>query len=166
MDFLILVTLGTQDKQFVRLLKKIDELIESGYIKEKVIVQAGCTIYKSKNMEIFDLIDRDAFNDLINKCSLLITHGGVGSILTGLKNNKIVIASPRLAKYNEHINDHQIQIIDNFSDSKYILSYYEGDDLKKIIEKSKKFKPKEFKSNTSKVIDIITDFIEKSNNRD
>ena len=52
---MILVTLGTQDKSFVRLLKAIDREIKKGNIKEKVIVQAGYTKYNSKNMEIFDL---------------------------------------------------------------------------------------------------------------
>jgi UDP-N-acetylglucosamine transferase subunit ALG13 len=53
---MILVTLGTQDKDFSRLLKAIDKLIEKKVIKEKVIVQAGYTKYKSKNMQIFDFV--------------------------------------------------------------------------------------------------------------
>ena len=105
---MIFVTLGTQDKAFKRLLSDIQECIDKGVIKEKVIVQAGYTKYDSKEMEIFDLLDKDDFDKYIKECDLLITHGGVGSILTGLKNNKKVIAAPRLAKYNEHMNDHQL----------------------------------------------------------
>jgi len=108
---MIFVTLGTQDKQFKRLLKNIDEWIASNNIKDKIIVQSGFTKYNSENMEIFDLLDKDDFDKYIKECDLLITHGGVGSILTGLKNNKVVIACPRLAKYGEHINDHQKQIM-------------------------------------------------------
>ena len=157
---MIFVTLGTQDKVFTRLLKDIDNEIEKGKIKEKVIVQAGYTKYSSKNMTIFDLLDKDDFDKYIKECDLLITHGGVGSILTGLKNNKKVIAAPRLAKYNEHMNDHQKQIIEKFSNAGYILAYNEGDDLGKIIEKSKEFKPKKYISNTDNMIKIITDFID------
>ena len=47
---MILVTLGTQDKSFERLLKAIDKEIEKGNIKDKVLVQAGYTKYKSKNI--------------------------------------------------------------------------------------------------------------------
>ena len=85
---MILVTLGTQDKQFTRLLKNIESEIKKGIIKDKVIVQAGFTnkVYKSNNMEMFDLIDRDEFNLYVKQCDYLITHGGVGSILNGLKN--------------------------------------------------------------------------------
>ena len=42
---MILVTLGTQDKTFVRLLEKINQLIDQGLIQDKVIVQAGFTKY-------------------------------------------------------------------------------------------------------------------------
>ena len=49
---MILITLGTQDKAFTRVLEKVDELIEKKIIKEEVIVQAGHTKYKSKNMKI------------------------------------------------------------------------------------------------------------------
>lgn len=159
---MILVTLGTQDKSFTRLLDAIQEQIDKGIIKDKVVVQAGFTKYNSKNMEIFDLIDRDDFSKLIEKCDLLITHGGVGSILTGLKNNKKIIVCPRLSKYKEHINDHQVQIVNNFYDSGYILKYNDGDDLGKIIKNSKKFEPKKYISNTNNMIDIIEEYI-KSN---
>ena len=159
---MILVTLGTQDKAFVRLLQNIDNEIKNGNIKEKVIVQAGYSItkYKSDNMEMFDLIDREEFNKLVDECSLLITHGGVGSILTGLQKNKKVIAMPRLAKYKEHINDHQVQIVNEFSKKGYILAYNENDKLSDVLEKAKKFKPEKYVSNTDNLIKIIKDFID------
>lgn len=159
---MILVTLGTQDKAFVRLLQNIDNEIKKGNIKEKVVVQAGYSItkYQSDNMEMFDLIDREEFNKLVDECSLLITHGGVGSILTGLQKNKKVIAMPRLAKYKEHINDHQVQIVNEFSKKGYILAYNENDKLSDILEKAKKFKPEKYVSNTDNLIKIIKDFID------
>lgn len=95
---MILVTLGTQDKDFSRLLKAIDNEIEKKHITDKVIVQAGTTKYESNNMEIFDLISKDELSKLVEKCDLLITHGGVGSILDGIKNNKKIIAAARIKK--------------------------------------------------------------------
>lgn len=157
---MILVTLGTQDKQFTRLLDMVQEEINNGNIDDEVIVQAGCTKYKSKDMKIFDLIDREEFANLICKCDLLITHGGVGSITMGLNNNKKVIVVPRLAKFNEHINDHQIQITKNFANTGYIIPLYENDKLSLALEKAKKFKPKVFKSNTNKMVKLISNFIE------
>ena len=157
---MIFVTLGTNDESFERLLKAIDKEIEKGNIKERVVVQAGCTKYESNNMEIMDLIPREDFDKYISECDLLITHGGVGSILTGINHNKKVIAVPRLAKYKEHGNDHQLQIVENFSKRKYILAVKDLNQLGKTIEKAKKFKPQKFVSNTNNIISLIEDYID------
>ena len=131
---MILVTLGTQDKSFERLLKALDKAVVKGKIKEKIIVQAGCTEYKSKNMEIFDLTSPEELDKLVKKCSLLITHGGVGSILTGIKYNKPIIAAARLSEYREHTNNHQKQIIKEFVKSGYILELKDFDNIENYIE--------------------------------
>ena len=153
---MIFVTLGTQDKPFKRLLDIIQKEIDKGNIKDKVVVQAGCTKYLSKDMEIFDLIPMEKFDELIKKCDLLITHGGVGSIISGLKNNKKVIAAARLAKYGEHVNDHQTQIIENFNNSGYIIGLdKELTNLEEALKKVKKFKPNKYKSNTDNMIKLV-----------
>ena len=141
---MILVTLGTQDKTFVRLLEAIQKQIDVGNIKEEIIVQAGYTKFKSKDMKIFELISMDEFDNLIKKCDLLITHGGVGSIITGLKNNKKVIAAARLEKYGEHTNNHQLQIIENFTKAGYILPLDDFDKLDEVLKNVKSFEPKKY----------------------
>ncbi len=157
---MILVTLGTQDKSFVRLLEAIQKQIDLGAIKDRVVVQAGYTKFKSKDMEIFELIPMEQFDDLIKSCDILITHGGVGSIITGLKNDKKVIAAARLKKYNEHTNDHQLQIIENFDSAGYILKLDDFDKLGKIVSLAKKFKPNKYKSNTKNMIKLVDEYIE------
>lgn len=161
---MILVTLGTQDKEFTRLLKAIDREIKNGVITDKVVVQAGCTKYESENMEMFDLIPANEFDEYIKKADLIITHGGAGSILTGVKNNKKIIAAARLAKYKEHTNDHQRQIIKEFSEQGYILELKDFNKLGKLIQKSKSFKPKKFTSNTKNMIKLVSDYIEETDN--
>ena len=160
---MILVTLGTQDKSFERLLKAIDKEIEKGNIKDKVLVQAGYTKYKSKNMEIFKTVSNDRLEELMDEASLIITHGGVGSILTALKHHKKVIATPRLSKYNEHTNDHQKQIIEEFGKLGYIIPLKDLTKLDKMLVKSKTFKPKEFNSNNENFKKLITNYIEETN---
>ena len=157
---MIFVILGTQDKQFKRLLNAIEQEIDNGNINEEVIVQAGNTVYISDKMQIFDLLPKDKFDKYIQDADILITHGGVGSILTGIKYKKVIIAAPRLSKYKEHLNDHQLQIVEKFSSDGYILAYNDGDDLGKIIEKARKFVPREYTSNNFNIIKIISDFID------
>jgi len=159
---MILVTLGTQDKKFNRLLEKIDELIDNGKIEDEVVVQAGFTKdYKSDNMKIFELISKEEFDNLIKKCDILITHGGVGAILTGLKYNKKVIAVPRLKKYKEHVNDHQIQIVSNFHDEGYIIGACCVSDLEDAINKIKDFKPRKYQSNKNNMLKLVKELIDK-----
>ena len=158
---MILVTLGTQDKTFVRLLEKINQLIDQGSIKDKVIVQAGFTKYNSDNMEIFDLIPQDEFNSLMAQADLIITHGGVGNIISALEKNKKVIAVPRLSKYGEHINDHQTQIIAKFNDLGYIIGLQDVDELDKAIKEVKKFKPQKFVHDNSKMLNLVSKLIDK-----
>ncbi len=157
---MIFVALGTQDKSFERLLKIIDENIQNKVINEEVIVQAGYTKYKSNNMKIFDYVSMDDFNKYINECSLFITHGGVGNILSALKVNKKIIAVPRLAKYKEHTNDHQLQIVNNFYEKGYILRLLENDDFKDVYGKSKTFVPKKWVSNNEIFLNKIKEYID------
>ncbi len=157
---MILVTLGTQDKTFVRLLEKINQLIDQGLIKDKVVVQAGFTKYSSDNMEIFDLIPQDEFNNLMSKADLVITHGGVGNIISALEKNKKVIAVPRLAKYGEHINDHQTQIIAKFNDLGYIIGLQDVDELDRAIKEVKKFNPQKFVHDNSKMLSLVSKLID------
>lgn len=156
---MILVTLGTQDKPFTRLLDAIQKAINDGIIKEEVIVQAGHTKYESSNMKIFDLIPADEFDQLVKKCRILITHGGVGSITTGLKAGKIVIAAARLSKYKEHTNDHQKQIIREFVDAGYLVELKDFNQLGKTLAYAKKIHPKKFESNTKNFISLIENYI-------
>lgn len=157
---MVFVTLGTQDKEFKRLLEHIDLEIEKGTIKEKVVVQKGNTKYESKNMELYDFLDREEYEKFIKECSVLITHGGVGSILTGIQYGKIVIAVPRLSKYKEHVNNHQVQIVESFSNSKYILGLKDLSLFSKVYEKSRHFKPKKFESHTEEIIKKLEDYID------
>ncbi len=157
---MIFVSLGTQDKSFTRLVEKIEELKKSGKIKEEVVVQLGNTKYKSEFIKCIDFMSMEEFDKYLQNCSYLITHGGVGTILTALKYNKKVIAVPRLSKYNEHVNDHQLELIEALSLDNYILGCKTLDDLEENINKISKFIPKKYKSNQDNFIKLIKRLIE------
>ena len=153
---MILVTLGTQKQQFNRLL----ECIEKSSIDDEIVVQAGYTKFISSKMKIFDFISYEEMNKLINKADLIITHGGTGSIIMPLKMKKKVIACPRLSKYLEHVDDHQLQITEVFGEEGYIMVFNEGDNLDVIYQKSLKFRPKKYVSNTDKFIKNLKKIID------
>lgn len=157
---MIFVTLGTQDKSFVRLLREIDKLIANNVIVDDVIVQAGFTKYSSDKMKIIDYVSMEEFNNYVQESNLIITHGGVGSILAGCMAGKKVIAVARLAKYNEHESDHQIQIVKEFGSYGYILGCLEVTELGEALTKVKEFIPRKYIPNNKKMCNIITKFID------
>ena len=157
---MILVLLGTQNNSFHRLLEEIEKNIDNENIQEEVVVQKGYTKFESKDMTIYDELPIEKFNELIEKADLVITHGGVGSIINSITRGKKVIAVPRLKKYNEHVNDHQLDIIQTFDEMGYIIGIQEVQQLGEAIKKVKEFKPKEYIKNTGNIIKIIEDFID------
>lgn len=157
---MIFVILGTQDKPFTRLLESLEREIKKGNIKEKIIVQAGCTKYKSKYMKIYDYLDMKTFNKYISNSDYIITHGGVGSILDSIKKYKKVLVVPRQQKYDEHENDHQIQITERFTKMGYILPCMNTKEIALKIQELKEFKPKKFVSNNKKLINKIEEYID------
>ena len=153
---MIFVILGTQDKPFDRLIKAV----EDAKLDDEIVVQAGFTKYQSDKMKIFDLVPRDDFARYIREADLIITHGGVGSIMTALEANKPVIVCARLAKYGEHQNDHQKEIIESFVDYGYVLEYKEGDDLASLVEEARHKEFKHASSNNAAFIGRLVEYID------
>ena len=111
-------------------------------------------------MKIFDFIPMKKFDKFLKESDLIITHGGVGSIIKGIKLGKKVIAVPRLKEYGEHVNNHQIQIIENFDYEKYIKGVFDLENLKNVIENIEQFLPTPFNNQNSKIIEIIENYID------
>ena len=158
---MILVLLGTQNNQFTRLLQEIEKCIDNGTINQRVVVQAGFTKFKSTKMNIFDLKSREVVENLADEAEFIITHGGVGSILMAIKKNKKVIAVPRLSEFNEHVNDHQRQIVEIFNDKGYIIGVQNMEDLSEAIKQINEFTPVPYSGDNSKMLKIITEFIDR-----
>lgn len=159
---MIFVMLGTQNNSFHRLLEEIDKLMENRIIIENVIVQAGYTKYqpKSENMKVLDFISREELDTLEQEANFIITHGGVGSIITSLEKGKKVIAVPRLHEYGEHVNNHQKEIIEKFNKGGHIIGIQSIEELEEAIKRVKDFEPKPYVENNQKMLKIIENFID------
>lgn len=157
---MIFVTLGSQKFQFNRLLKAIDVLIEEGKITEEVFAQIGYSDYIPKHYSYERFLDREEFAGIQSKCDIVITHAGTGAIVGALKKGKKVIAVPRLAKYGEHIDDHQLQIVEQFVNQNLIYGLNNCADLEKGLNYVKDNEFGFYQSNTKAIIDSIVNFIE------
>lgn len=160
---MVFVTVGTQDKQFKRLLEEVERLIKNGKITDTVVAQIGNTKFKtdldSKFMHLIEFTTQREIEALLENAEFIITHGGVATIIEGLNMNKKIIAVPRLKKYKEHVNDHQLQIIENFNKSGYIIGTKGVEDLEEALERIENFVPKKYNSNNEKFVEKLVNSI-------
>ena len=157
---MILVLLGTQNNSFHRLLEEIQKNIDNGNIQEEVVVQKGYTKFESENMTLYNQLPLDEIKQLTEKADLVITHGGVGSIINSIEKNKKVIAVPRLKEYSEHVNDHQLDIIKSFNEMGYIIGLNGVEELENALKKVSDFEPRPYIKNTGNILKIVENFID------
>lgn len=131
---MIFVTVGTQKFQFDRLIREIDRLCEKGAITDNIEAQVGYCDYQPKFYNFYKMMDPAKMEKLIKSADLVITHGGTSSIFHALKLQKKVIAVPRLQKYKEHVDDHQVEILKILEGKNYISVAWEIESLHEKIE--------------------------------
>jgi UDP-N-acetylglucosamine transferase subunit ALG13 len=156
---MIFITLGSQKFQFNRLLKAIDELVENG-LEEEIFAQIGYSDYKPVYYKYKEFLDREEFSEVMSKASIVITHGGTGAIIGAVKKGKKVIAVPRLAKYGEHVDDHQLQLISQFKELDLICECLDCEKISDALETVKNTKYKGYQSNTQTIINSLAEFVE------
>ena len=159
---MIFITLGNQNFQFRRLLDKVEELVLKGVITDKVFAQIGYTQFNSNVIETIDFLNNDKFCDYIENSDFVISHGGTGSIFSCLIREKKVIVAARLKKYKEHIDNHQLEIVEIFRNKKFIIGLNEElSDLEDKILSINDIDLKKFISNNDKFNKELIKIIEK-----
>lgn len=158
---MIFITIGSRNFQFNRLLKAADEAIENKLITDEVFAQSGSSDYQIKNFCYTEFLNHDEYTSQIEKCDIVITHGGTGAIINSVKLGKRVIAVPRLAMYDEAVDDHQLQLVRAFEKNDIVTPCYEctAENLAEAIILAKHCKVKKYSSNTKNLIDSINEFI-------
>ncbi|MFC7062977.1 PssE/Cps14G family polysaccharide biosynthesis glycosyltransferase [Halobacillus seohaensis] len=159
---MIFVVLGTHELPFLRLIKEVERLKEAGIIDEEVIVQNGNTSYESDELTLKPFVTYEEMDHLFEEARIIITHAGTGSVTTGLKKGKKVIASARLKEFGEHNDDHQLELINVFLEQGYILNWGKGEDLEETLKEVESFQPRPFQSGKKQMFQLIEDFIDQS----
>lgn len=158
----VLVTIGSMvEKKFTRLFRTIDELCEEGVLEgENVVAQVGFDQYDSKFYKCFDMVPDEEFKRIISESDLIIAHAGTGTVISSIKQGKKVIIFPRMAKYDEHYDDHQLELAELFTRQGYVLKASNKEELRNCIQTIDQFVPVPFKSNNAHMNKIIMDFID------
>lgn len=125
---MIFVTTGTQEP-FDRLIEAMDD-IAGQYPDVHFVVQAFHSNYEAKNFEVQEFISGSEFSHYIDNAQLIISHAGMGTIISALVDSKPIIVMPRLLKYGEHRNEHQLATAKKFEAMGYLHVAYNENELK------------------------------------
>ncbi|MCA9440614.1 MAG: glycosyl transferase family 28 [Candidatus Omnitrophica bacterium] len=157
---MIFLTVGTQ-LPFDRLVRTVDEWA-GDHPGKPVFAQIGPTEYKPKNMEFMPFVDPTDCRSRILSSSLIISHAGMGTILTCLRNRKPILVMPRRAALSEHRNDHQLATVEKLRGKKGVHIAMEETELIEMITNMETFEAPEEVSDYANpdLIEAIRLFIE------
>jgi UDP-N-acetylglucosamine transferase subunit ALG13 len=128
----ILVAVGTQFP-FDRLVKTVDEWAANG--TREVVAQTGSSSYVPANIKAHSFLPPGEFQALLERADLVVTHCGIGSILSALSHGKPIIVMPRSAARNEHRNDHQHATAKRFFDQPGVTIAWDEEDLRRCLDR-------------------------------
>lgn len=140
---------------FERLIRKMDEI--AGEFGEETFMQIGGTKYAPRNAKYFDFTTEQEMRELCQKARIVVTHGGVGSILEAIKSEAIVIAVPRLKKYGEVIDDHQSCLVRELEKEGKLAAVYDIDMLEEALQRGNVEPPK--LANDRRLINALKDYV-------
>lgn len=105
---MIIVTVGMQ-LGFDRLIAAMDDLAPG--LGMPVIAQTGHGNYRPRNMDARVKIAPAEFEALVGQSRLIVSHAGIGTVLTAARCGKPILLMPRRAGRGEHRNDHQLATV-------------------------------------------------------
>ncbi len=105
---MIYVTLGTMFMDFPRLIRKMDEM--AGSTGERVVIQLGLSKIVPKHAEYFDFKKQEEIRAIQREARVIVCHAGIGAVRDALSAARPLIVVPRLKRFGEHMNDHQLDL--------------------------------------------------------
>ncbi|MFH1722362.1 MAG: glycosyltransferase [Candidatus Altiarchaeota archaeon] len=152
---LIYVTCGMHTHGFERLVRAMDEIAEK--TREKVVIQRGSTAYLPRFSRFSDFYPRDDAESLIKGARVVVSHAGIGTIIQALNFERPLILVPRLKKFQEHNNDHQLEVAREVAKIYGVPTVLDVSDIKNLLEKVKPIKRKT--KGKEKIIKCIKEFL-------
>ena len=132
---MILVTVGTNEAPFDRLVRVFDTP-GGGSVggAEEVLLQHGASLLRPAGATCVDFLPFEDLVDAIRRARLVVMHAGVGSIMTALANGKRPVVVPRLHRYGEAVDDHQLDLGRRLHDSGLVTLVEDPQDVPKVLE--------------------------------
>ena len=155
---MIFLTVGTQFP-FDRLVKSVDEIIGQSGVEEEVFAQISDSSYRPQNFQAVSSLKKHLFDKYIREASGIISHAGVGTITIALEAGKPLLVMPRLKRYGEVVNDHQLPLAKRFELLGHVLVAYEAEELPEKIKQLSSFVPCKRRPQPQAVTERIVHFL-------
>lgn len=103
---MIFVTVGT-DLPFDRMVRVIDDWARANH-RADVFAQIGEGAWKPEFIRYSHFLQPPEFSQRFGEASLIISHAGMGTILSALRHGKPILVMPKRASLGEHRSEHQV----------------------------------------------------------
>ncbi len=154
----IFVSVGTHPQQFDRLLREIDA-IAARHKEFEIFAQTGNSGYEPKNFAFEKFVNGTDYDRRMAWADVVLSHGGAGTIINALLGKKPLVGVPRLAKFGEHTNDHQLDLAKALEEKGKAIAVFDINDLEKKVLDAFSFRPN-LESGREGLIDRIALFLE------
>ena len=112
---MIFLTIGTHEP-FDRLVRVADKWIEQTSHEHELVAQAVSPTsgaYNPKSFKMIPHLSPADYEERILQADLIVSHAGMGSILTAFTHGKPIVIMPRRGHLRETRNDHQYTTVKN-----------------------------------------------------
>lgn len=130
----VLVTLGTDHHRFERLMDWVEAWLAQDSPPVRVVVQHGSSRLPA-GAEGFSLCSRDELLAIIATASLVVTQGGPGGIMDSRDCGIIPIVVPRLAVYDEAVDDHQVAFTRHMARAGLVVAAFDQHELHSALNR-------------------------------
>jgi len=156
---MIFLTVGTQFP-FDRLVRAIDKLKGQGVIRDEIFAQVGRSNYTPENFGVYESLDKSVFDKTVQNASAIISHAGMGSITMALEHKKPMLVMPRLSRYREVVNNHQVGIAQRFSQAGHLIVAMDEAELSEKYKQLSTFIPCPRHNQVAQVVDRVKKYLE------
>lgn len=126
---MILVTTGTNGAPFDRLLRGVDGLDA----REALVVQHGPSGVRPHGASCAAYLPFDVLVSCVRRARAVVTHAGAGSVVVALANGRRPFVVPRLARYGEAVDDHQVGFARRLADAGLVALVNEPERLPALL---------------------------------
>jgi UDP-N-acetylglucosamine--N-acetylmuramyl-(pentapeptide) pyrophosphoryl-undecaprenol N-acetylglucosamine transferase len=126
----IFATVGTHGQPFSRFLDALASL------DGDVVVQYGHNAAPAGVREAVAFMPFDELNGRMREADVVVTHAGVGSVLCAREAGHVPVVVPRLHRFGEHVDDHQLELVAALSKDGHVVPVMDISELPAAVQEA------------------------------